>query len=57
MIKFNEDEKYFKDENPYSNTIGSIAMPMVRRAFPKLLASQMVGVVPTNEPQRTIICT
>ena len=42
MIKFNEDEKYFKDDNPYS----SIAMP------PELLASQTVGVVPTNEPQR-----
>lgn len=46
MIKFNEDEKFYKEDNPYS----SIAMPHV-------LASQMVGVVPTNEPQRTIICT
>lgn len=55
MIKFNEDEKFFKDDNPYSNTISSIAMPIVRRAFPQLLSSQIVGVVPTDEPQRIII--
>lgn len=42
MIKFNEDEKFYKED---------------KRVFPELLASQTVGVVPTNEPQRTIICT
>lgn len=52
MIKFNEDEKFYKDDNPYS----SIAMPHVRRVFPELLASQTVSVVPTDEPQRNIIC-
>ena len=52
MIKFNEDEKYLKDDKPN----GSIAMPLVRRAFPHFFASQTVGVVPTDEPQRIIIC-
>jgi hypothetical protein len=52
MIKFNEDEKFYRDDNPYS----SIAMPHVRRVFPELLASQTVGVVPTTKPQRYIIC-
>lgn len=52
MIKFNEDEKFYKDDNPYS----SIAMPKVRRVFPELLANTMVGVVPTTQPQRNIIC-
>lgn len=52
MIKFNEDEKFYKDDNPYS----SIAMPKVRRVFPELLANTVVGVVPTTEPQRNIIC-
>lgn len=56
MIKFNDAEKFYRDDNPYSNNPnGSIAMPLVRRVFPELLASQTVGVVPTNEPQRTII--
>lgn len=53
MIKFNENEKYFKDDNPN----GYIAMPLARKTFPQLFSSQIVGVVPTNEPQRTIICT
>lgn len=53
MIKFNEEEKFFKDDNPN----GSIAMPLVRRAFPQYFASQTVGVVPIDEPQRIIICT
>lgn len=52
MIKFNEDEKFYRDDNPYS----SIAMPHVRRVFPELLASQTVSVVPTKEPQRYSIC-
>lgn len=52
MIKFNEDEKFYKEDNPYS----SIAIPKVRRVFPQLLASQTVSVVPTEEPQRNIIC-
>lgn len=53
MIKFNEDEKFYKDDdNPYS----SIAMPRIRRAFPELLSKQVVSVVPTTEPQRNIIC-
>lgn len=52
MIKFNEEDKFFKDDNPYS----SIAMPLVRRAFPHFFASQTVGVEPTDEPQRIIIC-
>lgn len=52
MIKFNEDEKFYKDDNPY----GSIAMPKIRRVFPELLSNQVVGVVPTEEPQRYIIC-
>ena len=52
MIKFNEDEKFFKDDNHN----GSIAMPLVKRTFPQLFASQIVGVVPTDKPQRTIIC-
>lgn len=54
MIKFNEDEKFFRNDN---NPNGFIAMPLVRRTFPKLFASQTVGVVPTTEPQRIIICT
>ena len=53
MIKFNEDDKFFRNDNPN----GSIAMPLVRRTFPQLFASQTVGVVPTTEPQRIIICT
>ena len=53
MIKFNEDDKFFRNDNPN----GSIAMPLVRRAFPQYFASQTVGVVPTTEPQRIIICT
>ena len=53
MIKFNEDEKVYKEDNPN----GSIAMPLVRRTFTQLFASQTVGVVPTTEPQRIIICT
>lgn len=53
MIRFNEDEKYYKDDNPYS----SIAMPRIRRAFPELLSNQVVGVVPTTEPQRNKICS
>lgn len=58
MIKFNEDEKFYRDDNPYSNNLnGTIGMPLVRRTFPQLFASQIVGVVPTNEPQRIIICT
>lgn len=58
MIKFNEEEKFFKDDNPYGNNPnGSIAMPLVRRTFPQLFASQTVGVVPIDEPQRIIICT
>lgn len=57
MIKFNEEEKFFKDDNPYGNNPkGSIALPLVRRAFPQLFGSQIVGVVPTDKPQRIIIC-
>ena len=52
MIKFNEDEKFYRDDNPYS----SIVMRHVRRVFPELLASQTVSVVPTTEPQRYSIC-
>ena len=52
MIKFNEDEKFYRDDNPYS----SIAMPHIRRAYPELLANTLVGVVPTTQPQRNIIC-
>ena len=52
MIKFNEDEKFYRDDNPYS----SIAMPHVRRVFPELLSNTVVSVVPTTEPQRNIIC-
>lgn len=52
MIKFNEDEKFYKEDNPYE----SIAIPKVRRVFPELLANTVVGVVPTSEPQRNIIC-
>ena len=56
MIKFNEDEKLYKEDNPYSNNPnGSIALPLVRKSFPQLFSSQTVGVIPTNEPQRTII--
>lgn len=51
MIKFNEDEKFYRDDNPYS----SMAIPHVR-IFPELLASQTVSVVPTTQPQRNIIC-
>lgn len=52
MIKFNEDEKFYKDDNPFNH----ISMPKIRRAFPELLSNQVVGVVPTTEPQRNIIC-
>ena len=52
MIKFNEDEKFYRDDNPYS----SIAMPNIRRAYPELLSNTLVGVVPTTQPQRNIIC-
>lgn len=56
MIKFNEDDKFFKDDNPYGNNqFQPIAMPLVRRTFPQLLSSQIVGVVPTTKPQRIII--
>ena len=56
MIKFNE-EKFFRNDNPYGNNpFQPIAMPLVRRTFPQLLSSQIVGVVPTDEPQRIIIC-
>ena len=53
MIKFNEEDKFFRNDNNHN---GSIAMPLVRRTFPQLFASQTVGVVPTTEPQRIIIC-
>ena len=57
MIKFNEDEKFFRNDNPCcNNSFQPIAMPLVRRTFPQLLASQTVGVVPTDKPQRIIIC-
>ena len=57
MIKFNEDEKFFRNDNQCcNNPFQPIAMPLVRRTFPQLLASQTVGVVPTDEPQRIIIC-
>ena len=52
MIKYNEDEKFYKDDNPYS----SIAIPKIRRAYPELLSNTVVSVVPTSEPQRNIIC-
>ena len=56
MIKFNEDEKFFRNDNPYGNNqFQPIAMPLVRRTFPQLLSSQIVGVVPTDEPQWIII--
>lgn len=54
MIKFNEEDKFFRNDNNHN---GSIVMPLVRRAFPQYFASQTVGVVPTTEPQRIIICT
>ena len=52
MIKYNEDEKFFKEDSPFS----PLGMPKIRRVFPQLLANQVVGVVPTSEPQRNIIC-
>ena len=57
MIKFNEDEKFFRNDNPCcNNPFQHIAMPLVKRTFPQLLSSQIVGVVPTDEPKRIIIC-
>ena len=57
MIKFNEDEKFFRNDNTCcNNPFQPIAMPLVRRTFQQLLSSQIVGVVPTDEPQRIIIC-
>lgn len=56
MIKFNENEKFFRNDNPCcNNPFQHIAMPLVKRTFPQLLSSQIVGVVPTDEPQRIII--
>ena len=56
MIKFNENEKFFRNDNQCcNNPFQPIAMPLVRRTFPQLLSSQIVGVVPTDEPQRIII--
>ena len=57
MIKFNEDEKFFRNDNPYGNNqFQPISMPLFRKTIPQLLSSQNVGVVPTDEPQWIIIC-